>query len=430
MSRSLAPLVVVALALTACGGRSTADTAAPTTDAARRPSAVSSTPAPSATAGAAAAPSSAPAGTTVPVTPTTAATSASTAAAGGATTTTAPTRPGVAGGRSDRYADAAAWLCRPDAGGDPCDGDLTASVVRPDGTVTVEPFVADEDAPVDCFYVYPTVSGDATPNSDASLDDAERGAAVNQAARFGAACRVFAPLYRQVTVAGLFGSSRGDWGLAYADVREAWRHYLASDNAGRGVVLVGHSQGAGHLARLLREEVEPDAAQRALLVSALLIGSTVPAGGATPPCASTTATGCVVSYATFSASVPPSPAAFFGIVRGGAPDARALCVNPAAPGGGEVPLVSYVPREGAADAAVPPTVTTPFVRFDGAVTASCTTEGAADYLRVTPQGPAGEAMAAVAGRLGPSWGLHLLDVNLAQGDLVALVAAQAAAFGR
>ena len=38
----------------------------------------------------------------------------------------------------------------------------------------------------------------------------------------------------------------------YADVLDAWREYLARDNRGRGVVLLGHSQGTRMLRQLLR----------------------------------------------------------------------------------------------------------------------------------------------------------------------------------
>ena len=71
----------------------------------------------------------------------------------------------------------------------------------------------------------------------------------------------------------------GDREMAYADARAAWRHYLAHDNGGRGVVLIGQSQGAFMLKRLIMEEIEGKPAQKQL-VSALLPGTdlAVPAG--------------------------------------------------------------------------------------------------------------------------------------------------------
>jgi alpha-beta hydrolase superfamily lysophospholipase len=61
------------------------------------------------------------------------------------------------------------------------------------------------------------------------------------------------------------------WDLAYADVLAAWRTYLANDNHGRGFVLVGHSQGALMLGRLIKEEIDGKPIQ-SQMVSALLLG--------------------------------------------------------------------------------------------------------------------------------------------------------------
>ena len=39
--------------------------------------------------------------------------------------------------------------------------------------------------------------------------------------------------------------------IGYDDVVDAWNYYLAHENHGRGVVLVGHSQGSGVLTGLI-----------------------------------------------------------------------------------------------------------------------------------------------------------------------------------
>ncbi len=100
-----------------------------------------------------------------------------------------------------------------------------------------------------------------------------------QAARFSQQCRVFAPVYRQNTVPALLAQGRyttpESRQLAYADVLEAWRSYMKNDNRGRGVVLIGHSQGTFHLRRLIRTEIDPKPALRKQLVSALLLGGNV-----------------------------------------------------------------------------------------------------------------------------------------------------------
>src|SRR5256885_9093477 len=61
------------------------------------------------------------------------------------------------------YADAKSWLCRPGRH-DACDIDLTTTVATADAKLSRETSSADASAPIDCFYVYPTVSTDPTPN--------------------------------------------------------------------------------------------------------------------------------------------------------------------------------------------------------------------------------------------------------------------------
>jgi len=357
-------------------------------------------------------------------------------AKGTATTTTV----GAAPYTSALYADPAHWLCRPDTTGDACDADLDATRVAADGTTTVEPFRADPDAPVDCFYAYPTISADSGPNSDLTAD-AERSITTNQVARLGSVCRVFAPLYRSVTLGYLARTGDGDIvkgtappgqpaspaEVAYADVRDAFRQYLAHDNHGRPFVLVGHSQGAGHLRQLVHDEIDDVPAVRKHLVSAILLGEAVRSGvggppefAHVPPCHASTDTGCVVAYSTFAADSPPPADSYFGFSDTG--PGRAQCTNPAAMGGGPAPLDSYFPA-GHAEGA--PTVATPWIHYPGLVTAECTADDHFDWLRVTTNpSPAGAWPTDVGGRLTPQWGLHMVDVNLAQGSLIDLIRTQ------
>lgn len=352
--------------------------------------------------------------------------------------TTAPVPPYT----SEVYADPAHWLCRPDKADDVCHRNLDATVVQPDGSLEVQPHTVASAPPIDCFYVYPTISADQTPNSDLVPSDAEEGSVLSQAARLTSQCRVFAPVYRQLTLPALLGRVPADRlaasQVAYGDVLDAWRHYLANDNGGRGVVFIGHSQGASHLNRLLREELDPNPQMRSLLVAAYLIGSTVrvPEGADVggdfaniPLCRRTEQIGCVVSYASFRSTAPPPANSFFGRPRGG--DGVAACVNPAAPAGGRAPLRPYFPtgpwvlRHPAAAARI----TTPFVTLPGLLEGECVQRDGFSYLEVTVRSdPASPRARDITGDLTPEWGLHVVDVNLAMGDIVEMVAAQAAAF--
>lgn len=378
----------------------------------------------------------------------------STAAVGSATT---PTSPGttrapnapVASYTSEIYSDPKHWLCKPGITGNVCDENLDVTDVAADGTLTVEKFQKAADPGIDCFYVYPTISSDPgfLADLDADASSTEAGAVRNQAARLGSVCRMYAPVYRQVTLAGLFGRATGDraggMATAYGDVLDAWRHYLANDNNGRGVILIGHSQGSGHLGKLLREEIDPKPEERARIVGAYLLGSSVmvPEAGATvggdlqntPLCTAATDTGCVVSFASFRSTAPPPENSLFGRPRTGG--GVSACVNPAAlvagTGSTDTELHNVFPKSAPVlnDPVADAKITTRYVSLTGMVSGQCVNEGGFSYLKVTVHDdPADARVDDIGGDLTPEWGLHLIDANLVMNDLVALAERQAAAY--
>ena len=353
------------------------------------------------------------------------------------------------------YSKADTWLCRPGQQ-DACAVDLTTTVVAANGKLKRETWAANPKAAIDCFYVYPTVSNDATPNSDMNAGPEEKAVVRAQLARFGSQCRIYAPLYRQITLTALRAAIAGspmsiDRALAYNDVVDAWKYYLEHDNQGRGVVLIGHSQGAGVLTQLIRSEIDGKPAQERI-VSALLLGTSLPVpkgkdvGGAfknMPLCHSANQTGCVIAYASFRSNVPPPANSRFGKVQGG--DMVAACVNPAALGGGSGELHAYLNAAGrsiASSSAEPrPWVTpaqpisTPFVSVPGLLTAECVLNEKGSYLAVTVHGDAADPRTddivgdvIVGGQVQADWGLHLIDVNLAIGNLVDIVGKQSKSY--
>ncbi|MDH3207884.1 MAG: DUF3089 domain-containing protein [Gemmatimonadota bacterium] len=367
-----------------------------------------------------------------------------------AAATVPPTAAGAQATQPIDYSDGSAWLCRPGQLG-ACAVDLTSTVVRADGSTSRELWSADPSAPVDCFYVYPTVSSDQTQNSDMTPDEAERRVIEQQFARFGSVCRPYAPSYRQVTLLGLrtvMGPDGFvlDQGLAYDDVLNAFRYYLENDNGGRGFVLIGHSQGAFILTRLVAEEIDGKPIQDRL-VSALLIGAapTVARGqdvggsfGSIPLCRSATQTACVIAYSTFRSTVTPPENSLFG--RPPSPDVTIACTNPAALGGGSGSLNAYLSGSGNTIAgarpatewvAGAPAVGTPFVTLPGLLSAECRTNEHATYLEVTVNAnPSDPRADDIGGDLTPQWGLHLVDMDIALGDLTSIVRQQGAAWRR
>ena len=363
----------------------------------------------------------------------------------------------IAVGRPD-YAEPEKWLCRPDIVQDRCDVNLDATVVSPDGELTVERFRPEPDPKIDCFFVYPTVSNDAGWQSDFVPDAAEWDDIRLQFARFGEVCRQFAPLYRQGTLRRLRAPGGGPQPIGeppaagvggYSDVLDAWNWYLANENHGRGVVLIGHSQGGAMIARLIAEEIDGGPTQDRL-VSALVLGAPVmvppdrDVGGsfkAVPLCRSRDQTGCVITYATFRDRFPPPADARFGRARDGL---RVACVNPASLAGGSGEPRSYFLTHGflngsggteQPDWVQPPRpIETTFVTTPGLVSTECTRAGDFDYLSMHVNADAGDPRTDDLGGqivratgVDPSWGLHLIDVDHSMGTLIDILRDQAAA---
>jgi len=334
------------------------------------------------------------------------------------------------------------WLCRPGLVADPCAGSLTTTVVSPSGTRRTVRRQAAANPPIDCFYVYPTVSTEKTGNASLAVQAAETGVANAQAAQFSRDCRVYAPMYRQATLASLVGQSTTPVqpNEAYENVLAAWRDYLAHYNDNRGFVLIGHSQGAFILKQLIAQVIEKTPSVRRRLVSAILLGGnvTVPDGktvGGTfsnvSACRSPSQTGCVLAYSTFAANAPPPPNSVFA--RTSTPGHHVLCTNPAALGGGTGTLRADVPTElrglagviGSGIAPLVPDVHTPWVSWPEQFRAECVSAGGATWLSVAAEAPSAKSVLdQLAHVLPPTWGLHLVDVNLALGNLVSVVADQ------
>src|SRR5262245_31987814 len=287
-----------------------------------------------------------------------------------------------------------------------------------------------------------------------TADAAELNVIRQQFARFASKCRPYAPLYRQVTLAGLRtrlagGAGGGSLarGMQYDEVRDAWNYYLTHDNNGRGFILVAHSQGSFILDELIRNEIDGKPVQ-SRMVSAILLGATltVPKGkdvGGSfqhiPLCHSANQTGCVISYVSFRSTVPPPANTRFGKVAD--PNMIAACTNPAALTGGSGNLDSRLSVDGRTIVSttrpkpwvVPEQpIETPWVSVPGLLTAQCKSNENATYLEVTVHGnPSGPRTDDIIGDLGGAgqiqadWGLHLVDFNIAMGDLVKIVGEQA-----
>jgi hypothetical protein len=278
---------------------------------------------------------------------------------------------------------------------------------------------------------------ESTMNANLVVQPAEVDAAVAQAAQFSQVCRVWAPMYRQVTAAGLKAAGFADdkfEHVAYASLLSAWKDYFAHDNDGRPIVFIGHSQGAAMLIDLLRSQVDTNPALRRLMLSAILLGGNVevPTGklvGGTfkniPACRSKSQTGCVIAYSSFPGTPPtdslfgrPGQGVSLQTGQSAMSGLQVLCVNPAALDGGSGALEPIFPA--------PNRIRAPWVEYPDLYTAACRSSDGATWLNIHTITTPGDTRPVVSETDGPTWGLHTYDVNLALGNLVQVVRSEIA----
>jgi hypothetical protein len=341
------------------------------------------------------------------------------------------------------YSKSATWLCLPGRS-DICSHPLPTTALNSNGYGSNGPSSVAKNPPVDCFYVYPTVSRDRGMNSDLVVDNSERGAVQSQLARFAGVCRTFAPIYRQLTVSAVAAAAIGSditrpSQIAYQDVAAAWRRYLAVHNKGRRFVLIGHSQGSGMLQQLIRREIEGKPISRQMVRAIIpgfnvLVPQGLRVGGtfkSTPLCASPTETHCVMSWVSYRENNVPPPGAMFGWTA--QTGMTVGCTNPARPGSMRWErLDSYwnaranLPTPGGpvvwSSEGSPPTQ---FLRTEGLVSARCVNARQRGYLAVRTNADSNDKRTdRVGGEVGvlgfflPGWGMHLADMAIAQGDLI------------
>ncbi|QYU67257.1 DUF3089 domain-containing protein [Leptolyngbya sp. 15MV] len=239
------------------------------------------------------------------------------------------------------YQDPAMWFSRPGIGVD--DPARWQPALREEERTSP---ALPEQQPGDfaVFFIHPT-SYFERANWNAPIDHAEsqRIARIyvrGMASPFNQASEIWAPRYRQATFgAFLTDAPEGQRAIdaGYRDVRQAFEYFLSSIAPDTPIVLAGHSQGALHLLRLLREEVAASAAApRIAAVYAvgwpISVDHDLPGLGF-PACATATQPGCVMSWSSFAEPADPrrlletyrESLAPNGEPRG---DSAILCTNP------------------------------------------------------------------------------------------------------
>ena len=342
------------------------------------------------------------------------------------------------------YSNASNWICLPGRA-DICSTPLGTTALNPNGYGSVGQSIVAKNPPLDCFYVYPTVSRDSGMNSDLVVDASERGAAQVQFARFAGVCRTFAPVYRQMTLGAVAAAAAGaDMTRPAFDRLFGRRERLAhlSRALQQGPPVRSHRAQPGladaAAAHQERDRGQADRASRcaarscpATIVSCRRAGASAARSSRTPVCASPGETGCVMSWVSFRENNVPPAGAIFGdraaagddgrLHQPGAAGLRRLgtarqlleCALVASGARRADPMVD---RRRAVDAVRPH-------RRPGV--GRCVNDGQRGYLSVRinadPKDKRTDRVYGEVGMLGmfvPGWGMHLADVAAAQGDLI------------
>ncbi|HVU30199.1 MAG TPA: DUF3089 domain-containing protein [Sphingomicrobium sp.] len=237
----------------------------------------------------------------------------------------------MAGGRPD-YAAPSSWIARPGMPNDP-------ALWIPDGMPK-----ASDRGKAAVFFIHPTtylLNDRWNAPLDAGGETALRTSLFveSQGSAFNGAGEIWAPRYRQAAFGAFLLKSddaRKALDLAYGDVSAAFDTFLGQAGS-RPIILAGHSQGALHLERLLRERIAGKPLSKRI-VAAYVVGwpidvqSDLPMLGL-PACTSPAETGCILSWMTFKE--PANPKLILegwektsGLDGGERRKSRVLCVNP------------------------------------------------------------------------------------------------------
>lgn len=216
-----------------------------------------------------------------------------------------------------------------------------AAVTEP---VRAAPAPTADTPPFAVFFIHPTSYFDRS-RWNAPLDHPDSQARARlflrgMASAFNQASEIWAPRYRQATFgAFLTDQAQAEQAIdaAYHDIEQAFDFFVDSIGPETPIVLAGHSQGAVHVMRLLKDRVAETPLEDRIAMAypvgwPISVEHDLPALGL-PACATPNQFGCIMSWASFSEPAEPGMAleryrnspGFDGLARG---DYGILCVNP------------------------------------------------------------------------------------------------------
>ncbi|MFM6853108.1 MAG: DUF3089 domain-containing protein [Sphingopyxis sp.] len=260
------------------------------------------------------------------------------------------------------YADNALWVARPGLSGENPTLWMPRLADQPAATTSDASADASNSAPAAppaparlavegargdaaIFFIHPT-SYLKPDHWNAPLDDAETNWRTTlfvrgMASTLAGAGEMWVPRYRQAAMGAFLtrdvATANRALNAAYADVVAAFDQFLIDVGPDRPIILAGHSQGALHLTRLLRDRVAGrPIAQRIAVVYAvgwpISVAHDLPKMGL-PACTTPQSANCIMAWQSFAEPADPSmildiydkTVGFDGQGRNGS---RMLCVNP------------------------------------------------------------------------------------------------------
>ncbi len=241
------------------------------------------------------------------------------------------------------YAQSNMWLARPAAGA------AGLAAWSPSNYATAAPEAAAASANsgrAAIFFIHPTSflerSSWNAPLTDKISNDRATLFVRSMASPFAAAGQIWAPRYRQATIGAFLtedaATANKAFDLAFADVTASFDQFLIDAGPSRPIILAGHSQGAMHLGRLLKDHVAGDAKLKRRIVAVYAVGWPIsmdhdlPSLGL-PPCTDPAQNGCILSWQSYAEPAEPQmvlDAYAKSIGMDGQPrgKSRILCVNP------------------------------------------------------------------------------------------------------
>jgi hypothetical protein len=163
------------------------------------------------------------------------------------------------------------WLAHPESK-DNADWLPAGGRVLPDG-----------NKPAYVFFVHPTAYlGNehwvGTLDKNTATQENRQWIMANQASAYNRCCDVYAPYYREVSIATYFETDLNTTApaieFAYRDVARAFESFLQQIPKNGPIILASHSQGTLHAQRLLQQVID-DGPLHQRLVAAYLVGGTV-----------------------------------------------------------------------------------------------------------------------------------------------------------